>query len=258
MTTRVITRSPDLLANVEQKIYHSLIKLKNHTDGNNWSMPADELTVGNDWYLEKYQFISQAPPGSVIVDAGCKTGDWIAQVNFLIPRQTIRIGVDPMNYGTVQHHVDYYHAVALDDVDHPTTMTFNIFDEPGCNSLLPKSEHLSMRNVINSVSVPVQTLESVLLQHVAPGTIVQYVKCDCQGKDVAAIQSLRSFLPTTRYVQVELSFSGEKPFYTGQPSYEEDIETMDKLGFEPLYWIEYPLSPLPEGEILFGNKNLRG
>jgi hypothetical protein len=256
MTTRKVTRTPDLLANIEHKLYTSPRTVKNNTEGMSWSLPAEELLIGYDWYLEKYQLINAAPPGSVIIDAGCKTGDWISHVNFLIPKHTKRIGIDPINYNTMQHHVDYYHEVALDDVNEPTTMTFHLFDEPGCNSLLSKSDHLSMRNVLSTKTVQVQTLESVLLQHVSPATIIQYAKCDCQGKDVAAIKSLRSFLPFTKYVQVELSFSCDQPFYNEQPSYEEDIETMSELGFEPMFWTEYPNSPLPEGEILFKNKNI--
>src|ERR1700674_4663652 len=117
MTTRIITRSPDLLANIEHKIYTSPRRIKNNTEGMSWSLPADELLIGYDWYLEKYQFINQAPPGSVIIDAGCKNGDWISIVNFLIDKQVKRIGVDPINYNIMQHHVDHYYAVALDDVD---------------------------------------------------------------------------------------------------------------------------------------------
>jgi FkbM family methyltransferase len=257
MTARVITRYPDLLQNVEHKFFIIPKKIiKNNSEGMNWSIPVDELLIGCDWYLEKYQIINQSPNNSIIVDAGCKSGDWISVIKHLIPNTVKSIGIDPINYNIMHNYVDYYHSVALDNIDYPTTMTFHLFDEPGCNSLLPKSDHLTMRNIINTITVPVQTLESILLEHVVPGTFIQYVKCDCQGKDIDVIKSLRSFLPFTKYIQMELSFSYEKPFYNGQKSYEDDIETMLKLGFEPLYWTEYPESPLPEGEILFKNKEM--
>jgi FkbM family methyltransferase len=256
MTTRVITKTPDLLAQIPEKFYTSPVKMTKGTNGVSWFMPVKELLFGYDWYLEKYELIGHAPVGSVVVDAGCKSGYWMEGSNPVLRKGVIRVGADPIDYNSMQWSVDHYFKCALDDVSGPTTMTFNLFDEPGCNSLLPKSDHLSMRNVVKTITVPVRTLESVLLEKVSSGTTIHYVKCDCQGKDVDVIKSLRSFLPFTKYVQIESSFDHSKPFYVNQPSYEDDIIAMDKLGFEPIFWMEYPSSPLPEGEILFKNKNI--
>lgn len=239
---RLITKE-DVLAKAQERKYTSPVTV-------------DGLIMGYDWYIEKYDIIRSAEPGSVLIDAGCKSGDWISCINHIIPKGVIRVGIDPIDYNSMQWNCDRYFKCALDDVDEPTTATFRLFDEPGCNSLLPKSDHLTMRNVTGEIQVVVRSLESILLELVAHGTIVSYMKCDCQGKDVAAIKSLRSFLPTTRYVQVECSFNANEPFYEGQPSYEDDVAVMYELGFEPIFWVEYPNSPLPEGEILFKNKNI--
>ncbi len=223
----------------------------------NWLIPVDELRMGNDWYLEKYKLICEALPGSVIIDAGCKTGDWVGLINHIPLKDVIKIGVDPIRYNLSWNcygQWDYYHQCAIDNIEE-TTAYFNIFDEPGCNSLLDKSEHLTMRTNTNSILVPVQTLESVLLTHVAPDTVIHYLKCDCQGKDVDVVKSLRSFLLKTKYVQIETSFDKNKPFYVNQPDYEADILAMAEIGFEPIYYMEYLESPLPEGEILFKNTN---
>lgn len=233
-------------------------------DGITWSFPLNEVRLGTDWYLEKYEILSRAPAGSVLVDAGCKEASWIGGVHGIVPPGVLRIGIDPVDYNVMSQRggptpfsqgddmvLHHYYCCAIDDVDKETTATFHIFDEPGCNSLLPKSEHLVCRNVLKTVTVPVTRLETILLKHVSPGTEIYYLKCDCQGKDVSVVKSLRSFLPHTKYVQIESSFSRERPFYTGQPSHEDDVAEMEKLGFEPIYYVEYSGSPLPEGEILF-------
>lgn len=106
--------------------------------------------------------------------------------------------------------------------------------------------------------MPVKSLEMILLDYVKSNTIIHYVKCDCQGKDVDVIKSLKSFLPNTRYVQIECSLDKEKPFYINQKNYEEEIIIMNDLGFEPIFYMEYIGGPLPEGEILFKNKNFIG
>lgn len=221
-----------------------------------WTIPVAELFLGNDWYLEKYKIFDEAPENSVIVDAGCKHGDWTYTAKHILPSNTIKIGADPIYYNTIDGAVDFYHQCAIDDVNESTELTFHVFDEPGCNSLLNKSEHLIMRNVLNTITVPVRSLESILLEHVNSDSLIYYVKCDCQGKDTDVIRSLKSFLPNTKYVQIESAFSYDKLFYDGQPSYEDDIRKMDELGFEPIFYMEYLESPLPEGEILFKNKNL--
>lgn len=257
MSKRIITKDPDLLSQAVQRPYSSPHFITKGVDAD-WSIPVDTLRIAHDWYLEKYEIIGSAPPASVIIDAGCKSGDWISHINHLLPKSVKRVAIDPIDYNSMQWHSDYYYKCALDNVDCETTMTFNLFDEPGCNSLLPRSDHLHMRNVVDTITVPVRTLESILIEKFPLSTIVHYMKCDCQGKDVAAVESLREFLKNTRYVQVECSFSHEQPFYVEQPSYEDDIIAMDKIGFEPIFWIEYPESPLPEGEILFKNKNYKG
>lgn len=233
-------------------------------NGLTWSFPREQIRLGDDWYLEKYEILSRANEGSVIIDAGCKEGSWTGNIHGIIPAGVLRIGVDPIDYNVSSLRgdqtpwnskggdkiFDYYYKCAVDDIESQTTAAFNIFDEPGCNSLLPKSKHLN-RNVLGASTVPVRSMESILLECVPANTVIHYIKCDCQGKDAAVVRSLRSFLPNTRYVQIESSFCRNNPFYDGQPYYEDDIASMRSIGFKPIFYVEYPDSPLPEGEILF-------
>lgn len=253
---RLITKSPDVLANAKEIPWLQGLPTKKGERGYNWSFPVDSLFMGHDWYSEKYEILHAAPTGSVIIDVGCKIGDWTRDAKPAIPPGVLKIGVDPIDYKTTFGIVDRYFSCAIDNVDQPTTMTLNYFDEAGCNSLRPKSDHLSMRTVLGQMQVPVKSLEKILLECVAPGTRIHYLKCDCQGKDADVAKSLKSFLPHTKYIQIECSFSQDQPFYIGQPSYEQDVLELQQLGFEPIYFMDYALSPLPEGEILFKNKSL--
>lgn len=241
------------------------ILVKKGENGLTWNFPQREIRLGGEWYMKKYEALSGAPEGSLVIDAGCKEANWIGQVHGIIPPYAVRIAIDPIDYGVLNarggptefnphggdHVYHHYCRCAIDDVDEPTEAVFNIFDEPGCNSLLTKSEHLK-RNSLGTQTVPVMTLESIILGlGIQPGTKVQYLKCDCQGKDVAVARSLRSFLGNTEYVQIEASFSKEQPFYVGQPSLQEDVAEMRRLGFRPIAYMQYGGSPLPEGEVLF-------
>jgi hypothetical protein len=241
-------------------------------DGYGWDFPHNRLLIGADWYFEKYEILSKAPADSVIIDAGCKDGCWLGEVHGIIPPGVLRIGVDPINNGVDKLRggptpyppiggggiiFHKYYQNAIDDVDYPGTATFHIFDEPGCNSLFPKAECFSMRNVINTITVSVRSLESILLENVSPNTVIYYLKCDCQGKDANVAKSLKSFLPNTCYVQIECSLDKNRPMYVGQTDYKEDIDIMKNLGFEPVFYVEYDQSLLPEGEILFKRIGLK-
>lgn len=212
-------------------------------------MSGPDILHGWDWYAEKIAIVRAAPPGAVVLDVGCKEGSWSNDASPYVPAGTLRIGVDPSNHSPYKN-LDVYHCCAIDDVE-CGSRTFYTYSDEGCNSLLQKSAHLN-RQQVGSTNVTVTNLEDLLLRHVKAGTTVHYLKCDCQGKDADVVKSLRSFLPHTNYVQIECSFSRERPFYLGQPFYEDDVATMATLGLKPLYYIIYPDSPLPEGEILFG------
>lgn len=221
-------------------------------EGQPWPFRTETLRLGVDSYREKYEILAMAQRKSVIIDVGCAHGCWTSEAEGAIPEGAIKIGVDPMSDVNLPAFTCYYRC-AIDNVDKDTKATFNLFDEPGCNSLLKKSCHLD-RKVTGSIEVDVRSLESILKERFPHGIAVHYAKCDCQGKDMDVVRSLRSFLPSTNYIQIESSFSREKPFYEGQGYCEDDVAEMDKLGFEPLFYVVYE-SVLPEGEILFGRKN---
>lgn len=249
---RSVTTQSDLLAGVKEIKWTNESYVK--SSHGNWKVPKKEIRLGQDWYYEKYELLYQAPEKSIVIDVGCKTGDWIGVAKNVLPTNIITIGVDPIDYNVVTNMVTHYYCCAIDNIDGTQELTFNIFDEPGCNSLLPKSNHLTMRNVLNVITVPVKSLENILSNY--SDSDIHFLKCDCQGKDVEVVKSLRKFLTRTKYVQIECSFDKNQPFYDGQPSYEEDILELAKIGFEPIYFVDYLGSPLPEGEIILKNKYL--
>lgn len=233
-------------------------------NGMDWSFPQPEVRLGSDWYIEKLEILSKAPRGSTVIDVGCKEGYWTGSIHGIIPPGVLRIGIDPIDYkvstlrgGATPFNpvggdpvLHEYYCCAIDDVDDRSSATFHIFDEPGCNSLLPKSEHLA-RTELKTITVPIMSLESLLFESGRSQAYIYFLKCDCQGKDVSVVKSLRSFLARTDYVQIETSFSRERPFYKEQPCHDDDVKEMEEIGFRPIYYVEYNGSPLPEGEILF-------
>ena len=54
--------------------------------------------------------------------------------------------------------------------------------------------------------------------------------------------------------QVEKLLSGHE-IDLSEKSIREVIEVLNNKNFEPILFAKYPLSPLPEGEIIFKNKN---
>lgn len=231
----------------------------------NWNFSQEQLRIDQEWYIEKYEIISQALSGSVIIDCGCKDGCWMGEIHGVIPPNVYRLGIDPIDNkvlnlrgGSTSYNkiggdpiFHFYKQYAIDDVDSKQYKTFYVFDEPGCNSLLNKTKDFN-RNIIKEIEVEVRSLESILLEENL--TNIHYLKCDCQGKDIQIVKSLKSLLDKTKYVQIECSFSKNHPMYDGQSYWRDDIKTMEELGFEPLYYVMYSSSLLPEGEVLFRNK----
>lgn len=60
---RTFSGKVDPLLNITEKVFEqSSVVIKNGTNGYNWNIPVDELRLGYDWYLEKYDILWSAPP----------------------------------------------------------------------------------------------------------------------------------------------------------------------------------------------------
>src|SRR5260370_832983 len=86
-------------------------------EGLDWPFPARELRIGHDWYLEKYQILSEAPAGAIVIDVGYNHGSWTGEANCIIPPGVFRIGIDPIDYNEPKDSVHHFVQCAIDDVD---------------------------------------------------------------------------------------------------------------------------------------------
>ena len=214
----------------------------------------------------KKEIFSTIKENAVIIDGGCKQGWWMQSVNKYIPNYlnlTInRIGVDPISYGETQVNGKYTHyiqaAIGLEDQDEVDF--YIVGSEPGCNSLLKPSQMLQnhsyigkKREITEIKKVPKRRLDSIL-NDLNISSEIYYVKLDLQGADLDAVKSLGDHLPRVKYIEMEMSLDKDNPFYENSPFIEEIIENLDFFGFEPIQFSSFPLSPLPEGELLFRRK----
>jgi len=200
--------------------------------------------------------------GDIVIDVGCRMGGWIR------PRydqgwsgkELYTVGIDPI-WHNISDLFSLYVNYAIGPEDRDDMVYHIVANEPGCNSLLPPSEELlatqlvggQLRSAGPAEKVQQRRLDTVLKEAgFTPGeSTVHYLKTDCQGADFSAVQSMGEFLKDTRYVEMEIGLDPENPFYVGAERAEDVIAGMESLGFKLIEFVNFPVSPLPEGELFF-------
>ena len=233
-------------------------------------MPIDLSEIeykGEGWSALKREIWSHISPNDIVVDVGCKQGWWMQEVNRILEphvrSKIIRIGIDPMDYADRQHNAsfDVYIKCAI-GLEDKKNVKFYTLNEAGRNSLLEPSELLlettwenpntTKREISDVIEVEQRTLSSILNN--LDTKSVFYVKTDCQGADLNAIKSLGAHLENVQYIEMELGLDASRPLYYESDSIEKILEEMGKMGFYPIEFSTFPVSPLPEGELLFKRK----
>jgi FkbM family methyltransferase len=171
--------------------------------------------------------------------------------------------VDPINYETNSYSVFFQCAVGTK----VGKLKFNLYDEPGCNSLLEmKLEDISLNreldgwfsnhniNKIGEIEVECVTLKSILDK--INLDLIHYLKVDAQGNDLDVIKSSSDWLDKTIFVQIEscTSKSIKNFMYHGQTSVEEDINFMESIGFKLFEKLDHSEKSCPEADLIFLNK----
>lgn len=235
---------------------------------------------------QKTSVFRSTPKNSMIIDVGCRRGDWMKAVNEKMSDMgrnwSVRVGIDPIDHGSIrsragEFHFYYQKAIANTDSEY---REFNIFNEPGCNSLLKPTETFLQEGLCTNdavyrnnaredwpkakvediIKVHTLRLEDLLDDHFSKNKRVPiyYVKADCQGMDVDVILSLGKYLDEISYCEMEVSFStnNEPRIYEGENTLEYAVSKMRAAGFELLNSQLFPsfLKHL-EGELFFGRKN---
>lgn len=204
---------------------------------------------------------------SVIIDVGCHKGHFIDDFTHHF-KGKFSIGIDPVNHGVANKYNKYY-EVAISDFCGKSK--FNEYVEPGCNSLLD----MKVDNVVHDSSkygwyvkhgieqktneyiVNVRTLKSIIEENNLE--IIDYLKIDTQGNDINVVKSCGELVKNIKLIQMECVSSHDKNIvlYEGQQLMEQDIEDMDKLGFDVLNITDYSGSASPEADIIFVNRNFK-
>jgi len=215
----------------------------------------------------KQKVFENTPLNGTIIDIGCKQGWWMQVMARYIPPELLhsvyKIGADPIDYQDRERNASYnLYVKAAIGIEDDSEVEFYTLNEPGCNSLLePSKERLNtwysgQKRQINSIIYVKQRRMGSILDDLDSGISesVYYLKTDCQGADLDAIKSMGQYLEKTEYVEMELSLDREKPFYKHCDTVMETLEFFDNLGFYPIEFSSFPISPLPEGELFFKRK----
>jgi hypothetical protein len=233
--------------------------------------PHPEITIWEDLSLEKLKILDQSKENDVIIDVGYKDAYWTTRVRDYLHPNCIKIGIDPIN-NNKEEHTNHYIQSAVDNISTPKKNKFNVFNEPGCNSLLEFRDSLSsnrqdwnFREVVETQEVVTQSLENILNNLNLHDHNIYYIKCDAQGKDKDCILSARKYLKNLQYFEIEMLFSAKNSLYKKQPFALEDIIELYKHGFIPIHCSLFrPLKGsmdnlgdelIMEGEIIFANNH---
>jgi FkbM family methyltransferase len=210
-------------------------------------------------------YLRQGP--IVVVDIGHHKGHFIEHLTstFLIPRKSLYVhGVDPINYNS--SWADVFDEVAI--ASEIGNRQFNIYDEPGCNSLFNmRTDALTLEknssgwfsnymiNKIDEIQVKTVTLDSILSKY----PLVHYLKIDAQGSDLDVLRSGHDCLKSVIFVQIESSVANNpnELMYEGQSYLSDNLNFMKSMGFSLVQVIDHSSEAPPEADVIFIN-NLYG
>lgn len=94
------------------------------------------------------------------------------------------------------------------------------------------SDHLSGAQLKEVISVAATTLETLILDHKMP--IVDFLKIDAQGEDLAVLESAGAMMGRIQAVVIEVPYTREASLYESEISLSDAIEKVRAWGFIPV------------------------
>ncbi len=205
----------------------------------------------------------------VIVDVGHHRGHFIQSFMANRNREDFYIvAIDPIDYKSGLF--DEYHQVGIST--ETGTRKFNLYDEPGCNSLLDmklqdRVDSLDKEegwfcayqiNKIGEIEINVVTLESLLESRVSlnESPAIHYLKVDAQGNDLDVLKSIgKDILQSIEFIQLESCVAKREKqlMYIGQTVLDQDVEFLNSNGFQMIDMKDHSKSAPPEADIVFQN-----
>jgi FkbM family methyltransferase len=209
-----------------------------------------------------------------LIDVGYPKGHFVETFlqQYGIQRNKVHIiGIDPIDHLNLSNrngnfNVDEFYQVAISTT--PGKAKFNLYDEPGCNSLHKLNVDKRVDRLgaedgwycryeikkVDEIEVNVVTLKSIIES--ANREIIHYLKIDTQGNDINVIKSCEEKIQNVMFVQMESCVAKNKNqiMYENQSLIDYDISHMNSLGFEVLKTTDHSGSAPPEADIIFYNK----
>lgn len=208
-----------------------------------------------------------------VIDVGVNKGQIKQFLDTALKTPSYFVGIEPNTELEQPSKYDVMFNYAVDDVEEPEQRIFYINEDSDCSSLLKMKDDIithdinernsedkwyiprTINNIRESREVTVTSMKNIL--DTIPkfkNELIHLLKVDVQGVDIRVIKSMKEYLNNTIFVMVEIVTSKNKDvvLYEGQTTIEDDIKTMDELGFVPYHVIDY--APTPEADIIFINK----
>lgn len=198
-----------------------------------------------------------------IVDVGHHKGCFIQKFKMHFPnKKFFVVAIDPINYNSGLY--DLFFQVAISTKT--SKSKFNIYDEPGCNSLKDmKLENLTRAkdqggwfcnhniNKIKEIEVDCSTLEDIL--NPLNLDIIHFLKVDAQGSDLDVVLSAGESIKKCIFIQIEscTSVKADGIMYEGQTNMEKDIQKIENLGFKLIEVQDHSAVSCPEADLIFIN-----
>jgi FkbM family methyltransferase len=213
-----------------------------------------------------------------LIDVGYHKGHFVSEflnVYGIERSKAYVVGIDPIDHrewkeihqmNDFDDYCDDFHQVAISTI--PGKAKFNIYDEPGCNSLheMNIDKRVDKLNSedgwycgyeikkIKEIEVIVTTLKSII--EMTNQKIIHFLKVDTQGNDINVIKSCEERIHDIMFIQMESCVAKNKNqiMYENQTTIDYDIEFMKSLDFEVLNIADHSGGAPPEANILLYNK----
>ncbi len=219
----------------------------------------------------KTKIFSLLPTNSIVIDGGCRDGDWIHGVTHYLKTnlnkekdEFIFVGIDPILSPSIDRY-NFFIQGAISDENKKNVPFFIVESEPGCNSLKKPSNVLQesvyegkKRKISDIEKIKTYRLDKIISKLIeeTEGTL-GYLKLDVQGLELECLKGAGKFLKEFMFIETEISLDKNNKFYNEGSELDEIIELLDIENFEPILFTEYSQSPLPEGEVIFKNKKIK-
>lgn len=214
----------------------------------------------------------------ILIDVGYHKGHFVSE--FLnvydINRSKVHVvGIDPIDHrewkeihqiNDFDDYCDDFHQVAISTTS--GRAKFNIYDEPGCNSLHEMNIDKRVGELnseygwycgyeikkIKEVEVVVTTLKSII--EMTNEKIIHFLKIDTQGNDLNVVKSCEDRIHDIIFIQMEscVAKNENQIMYKNQTLIDDDIKFMKSLDFDVLNITDHSGGAPPEANILLYNK----